>query len=146
MFSGKHNVIAAAAVVVLAMCLAAPAFAGARPDNRPGPRGIGTVARAQGPDAFGRAVLRDARTSSDAFERAVLRHAPTTGLGVALRPDDRAGVLGIGPEAASTAVTSSSGGWFSSWLAIGIGAAAFVAVSLSLAAAGLVSRRRPAHT
>jgi hypothetical protein len=145
MFSGKYKVITPAAVVVLAMCLAAPAFAGVRPDNRPGPHGIGTVARAQVPDAFARAVQRGAQASPDAFGRAVLRRSHTI-VDAPVRPDDRAGVRGIGPEASTSVASSSSGGWFSSWPTIGIVAAAFVAVLLSLAAAGLVARRHPAHT
>jgi hypothetical protein len=144
MFSGKYNVITAAAVVVVAVCLVAPAFAGVRPDNRPGPHGIGIVARGQVPDAFARAVQRDAQTSPDVFDRAVLRRSQATGS--AVRPDDRAGLRGIGPEASTSVASSSSGGWFGSWPTIGIVAAAFVAVLLSLAAAGIVARRHPAHT
>ena len=112
MFSGKYKVITAAAVFVLAMCLAAPAFAGVRPDNRPGPHGIGTVARAEVPDAFARAVQRDAQSSSDVFGRFVLRRSQA--ISSAGRPDDRAGVRGIGPEASTPVASSSSGGWFGS--------------------------------
>jgi hypothetical protein len=128
MFWGKLTAITA--VVVLSALLAVPAFAGGRPDNRSGPHGIGTVATAPAPDAFARAVSRHTLQSSAV---------------AAVRPNDRAGRLGIGSEAVSTETASSSGG-SSSWPTIGIVAAAVLAGCLSLGAAGAAARRRLAHS
>jgi len=132
-----------------------------RPDNRPGVRGIDShstdisdvftravarthVARAVRPDD--RAGLRGVSTSPssipappDVFERAVVRHNAST----LPRPDDRAGFRGVGTALAgrSPLVTTVSSGFH--WADAGFGAAAALALVLTLA--GLVAARASRH-
>ena len=113
------------------------AQAAGRPDNRAGIRGIGSQ-NTEMSDVFTRAVARAGIASqnadmSDVFTRAVARaHAAPT-----VRPDDRAGIRGAGPELVATAppVTTTSASFH--WTDAGVGAAATLALILVLAGLAL---------
>ena len=113
------------------------------PDNRGGIRGIGSQSTDMS-DVFTRAVARAGIGSqnadmSDVFTRAVARaHAAET-----LRPDDRAGIRGAGPELAATAAIPTTTSESFQWADAGVGAAATLALILVLA--GLTAIARSNH-
>ena len=110
------------------------------PDNRAGIRGIGSQSTDMS-DVFTRAVARagiDSQNAdmSDVFTRAVARaHAAQT-----LRPDDRAGIRGAGPELAATAPTATTTSEGFQWADAGVGAAATLALILVLAGLAAIAR------
>ena len=114
-----------------------------RADDRAGIRGVGSQSTEMS-DVFTRAVARagiDSQNAdmSDVFTRAVARaHAAQT-----LRPDDRAGIRGAGPELAATAAIPTTTSASFQWADAGVGAAATLALILVLA--GLTAIARSNH-
>jgi hypothetical protein len=139
----RHQQLIAALTLALACSavLVGGAQADRRPDNRAGIHGIGSQVTDVS-DVFTRAVARGASTPvglTDVFERAVLRHNAS---GPA-RPDDRAGLRGVGtPLAAAEPVATTVSGGFR-WADAAIGAA--VALALVLMLAGLAVARTSHH-
>jgi len=132
----RHQQLIATLTLVLAFStvLVSSTHAAGRPDSRAGIRDIGSQ-NSDMSDVFTRAVARAGIGSqnadmSDVFTRAVARaHAAET-----LRPDDRAGIRGAGPELAATAPPAATASKGFRWIDAGVGAAATLALILVLAA------------
>ena len=132
----RHQQLIATLTLVLAFStvLVSSTHAAGRPDSRAGIRDIGSQ-NSDMSDVFTRAVARAGIGSqnadmSDVFTRAVARaHAAEP-----LRPDDRAGIRGAGPELAATAPPAATASKGFRWIDAGVGAAATLALILVLAA------------
>jgi hypothetical protein len=136
-----QQMIALTLALAFSAVLVGGAQADRRPDNRAGIHGIGSQVTDVS-DVFTRAVARGASTPvalTDVFERAMLRHDAS---GPA-RPDDRAGLRGVGTPLAATepVATTLSAGF--QWADAAIGAAAALALVLILA--GFTAARTSHH-
>lgn len=133
---GRHTFSAVVVGLALLTTCTAIAQAATRPDDRPGPLGVGVQAVAPDTsDVVSRYVSRRA-DQSDAISRYLGRQQ--TGI----KPDDRPGPLGVGPTEPATPVASASSGF--NWGDAGIGAGA--ALGFAFAAAGgllLLTHRMP---
>jgi hypothetical protein len=118
-----------------------------RPDDRAGIRGIGQTAAVapDSSDVVSRYLRNRTNDPSDVVSRYVtnvLRSSPLQ----AVRPDDRAGMLGPGNEAASAQRTTLASSDGFDWSVALIGAGSALAIVLLLGATGMgVVRHRHSH-